>query len=58
MQLRHDPTYFAATLCLPSSRRPALYALYGYVRGADEIADNCALNGARRAALDGWQLDL
>jgi phytoene synthase len=58
MQLRHDPTYFAATLCLPASRRPALYALYGYVRGADEIADNCALNGARRAALDGWQLEL
>ena len=58
MQLRHDPTYFAATLSLPADRRPAMYALYGYVRGADEIADNCALNGARRAALDDWQHEL
>ncbi len=58
MQLRHDPTYFAATACLPAERRPALYALYGYVRGADEIVDNCALNGQRRAALDRWQQEL
>ncbi|MSX11954.1 MAG: phytoene/squalene synthase family protein [Actinobacteria bacterium] len=58
MQLRHDPTYFAATACLPPERRPALYALYGYVRGADEIADNTALNGQRRDALDAWQLEL
>ncbi len=58
MQLRHDPTYFAATACLPAERRPALYALYGYVRGADEIADNVGLNGQRRAALDAWQREL
>ncbi len=58
MQLRHDPTYFAATVCLPAERRPALYALYGYVRGADEIADNTALNGQRREALDAWQDEL
>jgi len=58
MQLRHDPTYFAATACLPAERRPALYALYGYVRGADEIADNTGINGRRRAALDAWQLEL
>ncbi|MBJ7343233.1 MAG: squalene/phytoene synthase family protein [Solirubrobacteraceae bacterium] len=58
MQLRHDPTYFAATACLPVERRPALYALYGYVRGADEIADNTGLNGQRRAALDAWQREL
>ncbi len=55
MQLRHDPTYFAATWSMPADRRPALYALYGYVRGADEIADNPNLNGQRRAALDAWQ---
>jgi len=58
MQLRHDPTYFAATACLPAERRPALYALYGYVRGADEIADNTGLNGQRRTALDAWQREL
>lgn len=55
MQMRHDPTYFAATCAMPADRRPALYALYGYVRGADEIADNPGLNGQRRAALDAWQ---
>lgn len=55
MQLRHDPTYFAATWSMPPDRRPALYALYGYVRGADQIADNPRLNGQRRDALDAWQ---
>jgi 15-cis-phytoene synthase len=55
LQLRHDPTYFAATACLPAERRPALYALYGYVRGADEIADDTRLNGQRLEALDAWQ---
>lgn len=55
MQLRRDPTYFAATRALPAGRRPALYALYGFVRGADDIADDPRLNGGRRAALDRWQ---
>ena len=58
MQLRHDPTFFAATRCLPADRRPALYALYGYVRGADDIADDTTLNGERRTALDRWQAEL
>lgn len=58
MQLRHDPTYFAATWSMPADRRPALYALYGFVRGADEIADNPTLNGQRRAALDAWEQTL
>ncbi|MFM8561326.1 MAG: phytoene/squalene synthase family protein [Solirubrobacterales bacterium] len=55
MQLRRDPTYFAATWSLPAERRPALYALYGFVRGADDIADDPRLNGERRAALDRWE---
>ncbi len=58
MQLRHDPTYFLATWCLPRDRRPAVHALYGYVRGADEIADDMTRNGARRSALDAWQAEL
>lgn len=61
MQLRHDPTYFLATRCLPRERRPAVHALYGYVRGADEIADGAGRwtgDGGRRAALDAWQAEL
>jgi len=58
MQLRHDPTYFVATRCLPRERRSAVHALYGYVRGADEIADDQRRNGERRAALDAWQAEL
>src|SRR5262249_34594527 len=61
MQLRHDPTYFAATRCLPADRRPAVHALYGYVRGADQIADGAAgllVGDLRRAALDAWEREL
>src|SRR3954452_11267706 len=43
MQRRYDPTYYWATRRLPKDVRPAVHALYGFVRGADEIVD-----GARR----------
>ena len=52
MQLRHDPTFFWATRRLPRDVRPAVHALYGYVRGADEIVDGAgrpASAEARRA---------
>jgi phytoene synthase len=55
MQRRRDPTYYLAVRCLPAERRPAVHALYGYVRGADDIADDTTRNGGRRAALDAWQ---
>ncbi|HEV8152306.1 MAG TPA: phytoene/squalene synthase family protein [Solirubrobacteraceae bacterium] len=58
LQRRHDPTFYAATSCLPRDVRPAVHALYGYVRYADEIADDPARTrdaAARRAALDAWQ---
>jgi phytoene synthase len=58
MQRRHDPTYYAATLCLPRAKRPAIHALYGYVRGADDIADAPGPPSVRRAALDAWQGEL
>lgn len=58
MQRRHDPTYYAATTCLPRAKRPAVHALYGFVRGADEIADAADEPLRRRAALDAWQLAL
>jgi 15-cis-phytoene synthase len=61
MQRRHDPTYYCATLRLPRDMRPAVHALYGFVRGADQIVDgaNRAADPAtRRLALDRWQAEL
>ena len=58
MQLRHDPTFFCATSRLPREVRPAVRALYGYVRGADELVDSGPRDvgpDARRAALDAWE---
>ena len=61
MQLRYDPTYYWATLRLPAGVRPAVYALYGFVRGADELVDGPGRShdpDGRRRALDGWQVEL
>lgn len=58
---RHDPTYYWATRRLPADKRPATHALYGYVRTADEIADDPRLQGdpaGRRAGLDAWEAEL
>jgi phytoene synthase len=35
----HGKTYYLATLLLPASRRPAVHALYGFARAADDIVD-------------------
>ncbi|TLW94921.1 phytoene/squalene synthase family protein [Saccharomonospora piscinae] len=35
----HGRTYFLATRLLPASRRPAVHALYGFARHADDIVD-------------------
>ena len=61
MQRRHDPTYYFATRRLPAELRPATYALYGYVRTADQIVDGPrrpATPEDRRAALDAWEAEL
>jgi 15-cis-phytoene synthase len=58
MHRRHDPTYYWATRRLPADVRPAVHALYGFVRGADELVDGPrrpADPAARRAALDAWE---
>lgn len=36
---RYGRTYFLATRMLPADRRPAVHALYGFARVADEIVD-------------------
>jgi len=63
MQRRHDPTFWWATRRLPGDTRPAVHALYGFVRGADEIVDGRGRRelpdaAARRAALDAWEGEL
>lgn len=52
---RHDPTYYFATRRLPAEVRPAVHAVYAFVRTADELVDGpqrAADPSARRADLD------
>src|SRR5205823_4820801 len=61
MHRRYDPTYYWATRRLPREIRPAVHALYGFVRGADELVDGprrASAPAARRAALDRWEREL
>jgi len=56
LNAHHGRTYFLATRLLPAERRPAVHALYGFARYADEIVDD--LGDARPAAEKAAQLDL
>jgi phytoene synthase len=61
LNARHGRTYFLATRLLPAARRPAVHALYGFARFADEIVDDLddASPAAERAArLDALDADL
>ncbi|WP_406011176.1 phytoene/squalene synthase family protein [Streptomyces sp. NBC_00637] len=40
LNARHGKTYFLATRLLPADRRPAVHALYGFARWADDIVDS------------------
>lgn len=42
LNARHGRTYFLATRLLPADRRPAVHALYGFARRADDIVDDPA----------------
>ncbi|MFC9931800.1 phytoene/squalene synthase family protein [Streptomyces sp. NPDC127190] len=50
LNARHGKTYFLATRLLPVERRPAVHALYGFARWADDIVDSLdpAANTAAR----------
>lgn len=53
----HGRTYYLATLLLPAAKRPAVHALYGFARYADEIVDDLAspLTDEQKAEwLVGW----
>ncbi|MDI5964429.1 phytoene/squalene synthase family protein [Streptantibioticus silvisoli] len=61
LNARHGRTYFLATRLLPARRRPAVHALYGFARWADDIVDDLggpADPAARRRALDGLRREL
>ncbi|MEU0334412.1 phytoene/squalene synthase family protein [Streptomyces sp. NPDC006193] len=53
LNARHGRTYFLATRLLPVERRPAVHALYGFARWADDIVDCLGPDAGadRRAAL-------
>ncbi|MEU0098488.1 phytoene/squalene synthase family protein [Streptomyces sp. NPDC006267] len=54
LNARHGRTYFLATRLLPADRRPAVHALYGFARHADDIVDDLdstATPGERARAL-------
>jgi phytoene synthase len=58
---RHDPTYYWATRRLPAPVRPAVHAIYAFVRVIDEVVDGPQRPpdpAARRAALDTWEVML
>lgn len=40
LNARHGRTFFLATRLLPPSRRPAVHALYGFARYADDLVDD------------------
>ncbi|MDQ1034018.1 phytoene synthase [Streptomyces sp. V3I8] len=53
LNARHGRTYFLATRLLPVERRPAVHALYGFARWADDIVDDLDQDiPARRRAAD------
>jgi 15-cis-phytoene synthase len=61
LNARHGRTYFLATRLLPRARRPAVHALYGFARYADELVDDLGSDhsdAARAAALDALDAQL
>ncbi|MFF9283278.1 phytoene/squalene synthase family protein [Streptomyces griseosporeus] len=61
LNARHGRTYFLATRLLPVARRPAVHALYGFARWADDIVDALGADqgpGRRVAALTALQEEL
>ncbi|MDN5857230.1 MAG: phytoene/squalene synthase family protein [Pseudonocardia sp.] len=52
---QHGRTYFLATRLLPPARRPAVHALYGFARHADDLVDDPSVTAApddRRVRID------
>ncbi|MFI0821024.1 phytoene/squalene synthase family protein [Streptomyces sp. NPDC021098] len=52
LNARHGRTYFLATRLLPAARRPAVHALYGFARRADDLVDTPGGTALPEARLD------
>lgn len=53
----HGRTFYLATLLLPAAKRPAVHALYGFARRADDIVDDLdrsSATGKKEQALQTW----
>ena len=52
-------SFYAGMRILPKAERAGMYAVYGFCRVVDDIADDqIGDRAARRAELDGWRADL
>lgn len=52
-------SFYAGMRILPKAERAGMYAVYGFCRVVDDIADDqTGDRAARRAELDGWRADL
>ena len=51
-------SFFLAMRILPKPQREAMYAVYGFCRLVDDIADEGGPRPDRHAALDGWRADV
>ncbi len=52
-------SFYAGMRILPKCERAGMYAVYGFCRAVDDVADDQAGDRAgRRAELDGWRADL
>jgi presqualene diphosphate synthase len=51
-------SFYAAMRILPSAQRASMYAVYGFCRAVDDIADDYAPELDRLARLDMWRRDI
>ena len=58
LNARHGRTYFLATRLLTRAQRPAVHALYGFARWADDIVDGDAGSSAAEVRLDALEREL
>ena len=48
-------SFYAAMRILPKAQREAMFAIYGFCRQVDDIADSTGPREERRAALEAWR---
>ena len=58
-QVASKSSFYAGMRILPQAEREAMYAVYGFCRIVDDIADDQTLPlGEQRARLEAWRRDL